>query len=97
LVVGCRSFRKSRTLRHGRALFRRESSAQAKTGDEVKASSAIKESKALREEVEADVVMAKGAYSPAAVELAGDAARLLMNEVLDWRIVFLDRPLTPPS
>jgi hypothetical protein len=32
-----------------------------------------------------------------AVLLAGDVARLLINEVLDWRVVFLDRPLDPPA
>jgi len=35
-------------------------------------------------------------FSPWAAALAGDAARLLINEVLDWRVVFLDQPLIPP-
>lgn len=35
--------------------------------------------------------------SRAATELATTAAQLMVNEVLDWRVVFLDRPLTPPS
>jgi len=35
--------------------------------------------------------------SPLAAALAGDAARLLLNEVLDWRVVFLDQPLKPPA
>jgi hypothetical protein len=36
-------------------------------------------------------------YSPRVSALAGDAARSLVNEVLDWRVVFLDRPLTTPA
>ena len=36
-------------------------------------------------------------FSVPVTALASDAARLLLNEVLDWRVVFLDRPLTPPS
>ena len=36
-------------------------------------------------------------YSTQAVALTSDAARLLVNEVLDWRVVFLDRPLHPPT
>jgi hypothetical protein len=36
-------------------------------------------------------------FSPLAAALAGDAARLLINEVLDWRVVLLDRPLIPPA
>lgn len=32
-----------------------------------------------------------------AAGLAGEVARLLVNEVLDWRVVFLDRPLNPPA
>lgn len=35
--------------------------------------------------------------SPQIAALAGDAARLLINEVLDWRVVFLDQPLIPPA
>lgn len=29
--------------------------------------------------------------------LSEEAARLLVSEVLDWRVVFVDRPLTPPA
>jgi hypothetical protein len=36
-------------------------------------------------------------FSRRAVALAGDAARLMLNEVLDWRVVFLDQPLRPPA
>jgi hypothetical protein len=36
-------------------------------------------------------------YSPRVSSLASAAARLLVHEVLDWRVVFLDRPLTPPT
>ena len=33
--------------------------------------------------------------APQAAALAVDAARLLIHEVLDWRVVFLDQPLKP--
>jgi len=36
-------------------------------------------------------------YSPLVSTRASDAARLLVHEVLDWRVVFLDRPLTAPT
>jgi hypothetical protein len=36
-------------------------------------------------------------FSPRAATLAGDAARLMIYEVLDWRVVLLDRPLLPPA
>lgn len=36
-------------------------------------------------------------FSTKAVHLAGDAAHLMVYEVLDWRVVFLDRPLHPPA
>jgi len=29
-------------------------------------------------------------------ELATEAAQLMVNEVLDWRVIFLDRPLREP-
>ncbi|HZM44026.1 MAG TPA: hypothetical protein VFC14_04290 [Burkholderiales bacterium] len=32
-----------------------------------------------------------------AMAIANNAARLLINEVLDWRVVLLDRPLEPPA
>lgn len=35
--------------------------------------------------------------SPDAVALAGNAARKMVNETLDWRVVFLDQPLRPPA
>ena len=36
-------------------------------------------------------------FNPHVAKLASDAARLLVNEVLDWRVVFLDQPLKPPA
>jgi len=36
-------------------------------------------------------------HSAHVAELADEIARLLVNEVLDWRVVFLDRPLHPPA
>jgi len=66
-------------------------------------------SKAMKEQLdrflrEAAVVrdrLHSGAIAPAqgfdeAAALSADAARLLINEVLDWRVVVLDRPLQPP-
>jgi hypothetical protein len=37
----------------------------------------------------------RGQFSVQAAAVAVDAAHLLLNEVLDWRVVFLDRPLVP--
>jgi hypothetical protein len=31
--------------------------------------------------------------SPEVAALAGDAAATMVNEVLDWRVIFQDRPL----
>jgi hypothetical protein len=31
-------------------------------------------------------------YSNRALQLAADAAKLMLSDVLDWRVVFLDRP-----
>jgi hypothetical protein len=36
-----------------------------------------------------------GKFTAEASALANDAARLLINEFLDWRVVLLDRPLQP--
>ena len=36
-------------------------------------------------------------FSVSVGELSANTARLLVNEVLDWRVVFLDRPLIPPA
>ena len=38
----------------------------------------------------------EGVYETA-VQLATDTARLMVYEVLDWRVVFMDRPLKPPA
>jgi len=38
-----------------------------------------------------------GLLSVQVAALASKAAQLMVNEVLDWRVVFLDRPLTPPA
>ena len=37
-----------------------------------------------------------GVLTSEASVLANDAARLFINEVLDWRVMLLDRPLQPP-
>jgi hypothetical protein len=39
----------------------------------------------------------KTQFSVEAAELAADAAGKMVSEVLDWRVVFLDRPLMPPA
>ena len=36
-------------------------------------------------------------FSGIVAELAGNASELMITEVLDWRVVFLDRPLNPPA
>jgi hypothetical protein len=51
----------------------------------------------LRAKLSADPAHKHGPYAPEAARLASDTARLLIQEVLDWRVVFLDRPLTRPS
>lgn len=51
----------------------------------------------LRAEIDASPVSPSSQYSTQAIALAGDAARLLVAEVLDWRVVFLDHPLNPPA
>jgi hypothetical protein len=50
----------------------------------------------LRTQIE-DRSQPGGQLSIRTAVLAGDVARLLVNEVLDWRVVFLDRPLDPPA
>jgi hypothetical protein len=52
---------------------------------------------ALRQEVASWARPGSGAHTARAVLLAGDAAGLMVNEVLDWRVVLLDRPLHPPA
>jgi hypothetical protein len=51
----------------------------------------------LREQIATAQSRTPKQFSPQAAALAGDAARLLVNEVLDWRVVFLDQPLKPPA
>jgi hypothetical protein len=51
----------------------------------------------LREKLNTVLGQSAEQCSPLAAALAGSAARLLINEVLDWRVVFLDQPLKPPA
>lgn len=51
----------------------------------------------LRKRIDGTPDSVRRQYSVQAVALAGDVARLLVNDVLDWRVVFLDRPLEPPA
>jgi len=52
---------------------------------------------ALHQEVASGVRPVSGTHSARAVLLAGDAAGLMVNEVLDWRVALLDRPLHTPA
>lgn len=52
---------------------------------------------AIRHRVNTAAEPAQEQFSVQAAELASDVTRLLLNEVLDWRVVFLDRPVVPPS
>ena len=51
----------------------------------------------LKNQVETTKDFSNHQFSIKAVQLAGDAAHLMIFEVLDWRVVFLDRPLNPPA
>lgn len=51
----------------------------------------------LREELAATNDPISFQFSTPVAALAGDASRLLITEVLDWRVVFLDHPLNPPA
>jgi len=51
----------------------------------------------LRGQIAATPDSEKRQFSTQAVALASAAAGLLVNEILDWRVVFLDQPLRPPS
>jgi hypothetical protein len=51
----------------------------------------------LRERITTAAEPPNEQFSVRAAELASHVARVLLNEVLDWRVVFLDRPLVPPS
>ncbi len=60
--------------------------------------------KKLQEEIEAFGETMASNKEPSAANnahkleyLASNAAHLMIYEVLDWRVVFLDRPLTPPA
>jgi hypothetical protein len=50
----------------------------------------------LRTRIGTNASSSKQQYSIRAAAMASDAARLLLNEVLDWRVVFLDRPFEQP-
>jgi hypothetical protein len=52
------------------------------------------EVEALRKEI---AEQTERQFSPRVAALAHDIARLMVNEVLDWRVVFLDQPLVPPA
>jgi hypothetical protein len=55
------------------------------------------EAEKLREQINNDANPRPLQFSALVGTLSANAARLLVNEVLDWRVVFLDRPLIPPS
>jgi len=51
----------------------------------------------LHEEIDASPMPPDRQFSPRVGALASDTARLLVSEILDWRVVFLDQPLNPPA
>jgi hypothetical protein len=57
----------------------------------------LEETESLRGRLSAAPGQSPEQFSAPVAALAGDAARLLINEVLDWRVVFLDQPLKPPA
>jgi hypothetical protein len=50
----------------------------------------------LRERISKATSPFQQQLSVQAAALSGDAARLLLNDVLDWRVIFLDRPFDRP-
>jgi len=57
----------------------------------------LREIEKLEERLAEKSASANEQFSVSATALANDVARLLVNEVLDWRVVLLDRPLEPPA
>ena len=57
----------------------------------------LNETTNLREQIASTPDSAKRQFSTQAVALASATAGLLVNEVLDWRVVLLDQPLRPPA
>jgi hypothetical protein len=55
----------------------------------------LREAAVVRERLHNEAIAPAQRFDEAAA-LSADAARLLINEVLDWRVVVLDRPLQPP-
>jgi len=51
----------------------------------------------LREQIASAPDSMMQQYSTPAVALASVTADLLVKEILDWRVVFLDQPLRPPA
>jgi hypothetical protein len=54
----------------------------------------LNEIKNVAADLEAEADPLSRQYLSRVSVLASDAARLLVHEILDWRVVFLDRPLT---
>ena len=57
----------------------------------------VSQIKSLRQQIAATPDSAMRQSSTQAVALANATAGLLVNEVLDWRVVLLDQPLRPPA
>jgi hypothetical protein len=51
----------------------------------------------LRKKIASTPNSSRPQFSTSALALANATANLLVNEVLDWRVVFLDQPLRPPA
>jgi hypothetical protein len=56
----------------------------------------LKEVKYLSNEIAVATSPLEEQYSQQVTALTANTARLLLHEVFDWRVVFLDRPLTTP-
>jgi hypothetical protein len=74
-----------------RRVSKRSISIQGKIGE------LLKKIEKLKKQVASTEYASGQQFSSKAVELASAAARLMIYEVLDWRVVFLDRPLHPPG
>jgi hypothetical protein len=57
----------------------------------------LKDISGLRKQIAATPASGMRQFSTRSVDLATDTAGLLINEVLDWRVVLLDQPLRPPA
>ncbi len=57
----------------------------------------LKDITSLRKQIAETHDLSTRQFSTEAVDLASGTAGLLINEVLDWRVILLDQPLRPPT